>query len=286
MKNFKLFQIITVLLMFLTQFNYAQVKIGAKVGYSLNKLSSSEENIYTENFESTGGVDWGFLVEIPINDLVSIQPEINFTQRGGKRNGPQPVQTGPLAEGFASSGFSLAQLNQIIFFSGGAPINDANPFYADYDSESELKYLEIPVLVKLGWGSNWRFYVEGGPSLGVLLSANQVTSGNSSLYYDKGLTDPLKIPNADFQPGNGQAPFLSAEFPAIPFNTDTDTKENLETLNFGVQLGVGLIKSFGSSEVFIDAKTSYGLTYIQRNSVFGETVIGGIIFSVGYAYTL
>lgn len=286
MRNFKLFQIIIVLLMFITQFNYAQVKIGAKVGYSLNKLSSSEKNIYTEDFESTGGIDWGFLVEIPINDLVSIQPEINFTQRGGKRNGSQPVQTSPLGEGFKSAGFSLAQLNQIIFFSGGEPVTDANPFYADYDSESELKYLEIPVLVKLGWGSNWRFYVEGGPSIGVLLSANQVTSGSSSLYYDKGLTESLKIPNADFQPGNGQPPFLSTEFPAIPFDTDTDIKEDLETLNFGVQFGVGLIKAFGSSEVFIDAKTSYGLSHIQRNSVFGETVIGGIIFSVGYAFVL
>ena len=286
MRHFKLFKIITVLILFLTQLGYAQVKIGVKGGYSLDRLTNSTENVYTDKYETTGGFDWGFLVEIPLTELISIQPELNFTQRGGVRNGSQPVQTAPLAEGFNSVGFSLEQLNQLIFFSGGEPISDENPFYADYDAESSLRYLEIPILLKLGWGSNWRFYVEGGPNIGVLLSAEQITAGESRLFYDEGLTMPLMIPNVNFQPGSGEPPFLPVEFPSIPLDDVTDTKPDLETLSVGVQIGFGLIKVFGNNEIFIDARTSYGLSTIQRDKTFGETHVGGIIFSLGYSYTL
>ena len=283
MKYFNLVQVLTILLIFTGHLGFAQVKVGAKFGYSLGKLSSSSENIYTEEFSTTKGIDWGFLVEIPLNELVSIQPEFNFTQRGGLRDGSQPVQTEPLAAAFEESGFSLSQLNQLIFFSGGQPITNENPFYADYYSESDLRYLEIPVLVKLGWGSNWRFYVEAGPSMAVLISANQVTSGTSQLYYDKGMTDPLKIPNAEFPNG---PPFLDIDAPAIPFDAETDINNDIENISVGVQAGVGLIKIFGRSEVFIDAKVSYGLSSIQRDNTFGESHIGGVIISIGYSYTL
>jgi len=283
MKHFKLFQFLILLLIFFSHLSYAQVKIGTKVGYSLGKLSSSSENIYTDEFSTVDGIDWGMFVEIPINELVSIQPEFNFTQRGGLRDGSQLVQTEPLAEAFEEVGFSLSQLNQLIFFSGGQPITNENPFYADYYSESQLRYLEIPVLVKLGWGSNWRFYVEAGPSMAVLLSANQETSGESKLYYDQGMTDPLKIPNAEFPNG---PPFLDIEAPPIPFDAETDINDDIENISVGVQAGVGLIKNFGRSEVFVDAKVSYGLSTIQRDSTFGESTVGGVIFSIGYSYRL
>jgi hypothetical protein len=227
-------------------------------------------------------MDWGFLVEIPINEMLSIQPEINFTQRGAIRNGSQPI---PIKV-FTEAGINLDQLNFLIIADGREPITDENPFYATYDSEADLKYLEIPVLMKLGWGSNWRFYVEGGPSIGFLLNADQITSGESQLYYDKAQTDPLMVPNTDFTPVNGQSPFLPFEFPAIPFDGETDIKENFETISFGVQVGVGLIKIIGKNEIFFDAKTSYGFSSIQKDSVFGESKIGGIIFSIGYSYTL
>lgn len=269
--------------MFIAQLGYAQVNIGAKVGYSLGKLSTSTENIYTDGFSTIAGMDWGMFVEIPINETVSIQPEFNFTHRGGRREGSQPVQTQKLAAAFEEVGFSLSQLNQLIFFSGGPPITNENPFYADYYSESDLRYLEIPVLVKLGWGSNWRFFVEAGPSMAVLLNGNQETTGESALYYDQGMTDPLKIPNAEFPNG---PPFLDINAPAIPFVAETDINDDIEKISIGVQFGVGLIKKLGRSEVFVDAKTSYGLSSIQVDNTFGESSIGGIIFSIGYSYRL
>ena len=39
-------------------------------------------------------------------------------------------------------------------------------------------------------------------------------------------------------------------------------------------------------EISIDARAAYGFNAIQFNEVFGESHIGGIVFSLGYAYQL
>ena len=50
----------------------SEVKIGAKVGYSLGNLSSRSENIYTEDFESITGIDFGFVFEFKLSELISM----------------------------------------------------------------------------------------------------------------------------------------------------------------------------------------------------------------------
>ena len=37
---------------------------------------------------------------------------------------------------------------------------------------------------------------------------------------------------------------------------------------------------------FIDARASYSFTPIQLNDDFGKSNIGGVIFSLGYAYSI
>ena len=123
------------------------VKIGAKVGYSLGNLSSKTENIYTEDFESISGIDFGFVFEFKLTELISMQTELNYTQRGGERNGLQPILSDELSD----------QLNMFFPFIGLPPITNENPLYATYDSKSELQYIEVPALVKFGWGNNFRF---------------------------------------------------------------------------------------------------------------------------------
>ena len=59
----------------------SEVKIGAKVGYSLGNLSSRSENIYTEDFESITGIDFGFVFEFKLSELISMQTELNYTQK-------------------------------------------------------------------------------------------------------------------------------------------------------------------------------------------------------------
>lgn len=272
------------ILIFVTQLGFSQtkeneadlkeskpIKIGIKAGYSLGKLSSPEENIYTEDYNSTNGFDVGVTFEFPQTNLISIQTEVNLTSRGGSRVGLQPITGNELSE----------QLNMFLPFIGLPLITDENPLYASFENNFDLKYLEIPVLAKFGWGDDFRFFVEAGPYLGILLSSKQKTNGDSQFFFDSDGTIPVIIPN----PTGGQPPFI--ELPAQSLDAKTNTKDDLKTVNFGGILGLGVSKKVGDKgEIIFDARTSLTLNTIQFNEVFGESRVGGIIFSLGYAHSL
>ncbi|MBV1887890.1 MAG: PorT family protein [Urechidicola sp.] len=247
------------------------IKIGVKGGYSLGKLSNADDNIYTQNYESTSGFDFGLTFEFPMSELFSFQTEINFTNRGGVRTGLQPVTGNELSE----------QLNMFLPFINMPLITDENPLYASFESESELKYLEIPALAKFGWGDDFRFFAEIGPYVGILLNAEQVTSGSSQFFFDSQGTSAIFVPN----PTGGQPSFI--ELPAQSLDATTDVKDDLKTVNFGGIIGIGASKKMGDKgELFADARASYSFNTIQIKDTYGESRVGGVIFSLGYAYSL
>ena len=237
-----------------------EIKIGGKVGYSLGSLTSSTENIYTDDYESISGIDFGLTLEFKLTALISMQTELNYTHRGGERNGLQPVPINP----------DIENLNDFVFpFIGLAPITNENPLYATFNSESDLQYIEVPALLKFGWGDNLRFSAAIGPYVGILLKAKQVTSGTSQFYLDSEGAIPL-----DF-------------VPAVSFDANTNIKDDLRTVNFGGTFAIGISKKLGdTSQLFVDARASYGINSIQIKDEYGDSNIGGVIFSLGYAYTL
>jgi len=245
-----------------------EIKIGGKVGYSLGSLTSNTENIFTDDYESISGIDFGVTFEFKLTALISIQTELNYTHRGGERNGLQPVTANDLSN----------SLNSFYPFIGIPLITNANPLYATFDSESDLQYLEIPALIKFGWGDNLRFSAAIGPYVGILLKATQVTSGSSQFYLDSEGTLPVFVPDED-----GQIITL----PAQSLDANTDIKDDLKTVNFGGTFAIGISKNIGDAgQLFIDARASYGFNSIQIKDEYGESNIGGVIFSLGYAYTL
>jgi hypothetical protein len=248
----------------------SEVKIGAKIGYSLGNLSSRSENIYTEDFESITGIDFGLVFEFKLSELISMQTELNYTQRGGERNGLQPILSDELSD----------QLNMFFPFIGMPPITSENPLYATYNSKSELQYIEVPALVKFGWGDNFRFSVAVGPYVSLLIKANQVTEGTSQFFLNSDGTNPVFVPGPD-----GLPPYT--ELPPTSVGASTDIKDDLKTVNFGGTFAVGLSKKLNeSSELFFDARASYGFNTIQINDQYGESSIGGVIFSLGYAHKI
>lgn len=260
----------------------AQVKIGAKAGYSVGRLTDNSNNIYTEDYESTSGIDFGLTFEIPVSELFSIQTEILYTQRGGTREGMQPIPVRAL-EGFGS----IEQLNFMLALQGKDPVTDDNPMYADFTNESDLNYIEIPILGKLGWGETWRFYVEAGPYVGFLVSSTQITSGTSLITLDEQGTDPLTVLNPNYVPGDPTSGPPWVPLPPQSFDAETDTKSDLNTLNFGFHAGAGLIREISDKhEVYLGFRGSWGAKAIQKEKVYGESHIGGLVFSLGYAYTL
>ncbi len=247
-----------------------EIKIGGKVGYSVGNLSSRTDNIYTEGYESVSGIDFGATFEFKLTECTSMQTEFNFTQRGGTRNGLQPVTGNELSE----------QLNMFYPFVGLPPITNENPLYATFDSESDLQYLEIPALVKFGWGDDLRFSVAIGPYVGILLKATQITSGTSQFYLDSEGTIPVFVPGPD-----GQPPYTT--LPAQSLDAKTNIKSDLKTVNFGGIFAIGISKKLSEKgELFFDARAAYGFNTIQIKDEYGESNIGGIIASFGYAHII
>lgn len=247
-----------------------EIKIGGKVGYSVGNLSSRSDNLYTESYESVSGIDFGFTFEFKLTELVSMQTELNYTHRGGTRNGLQPVTGNELSD----------QLNMFFPFIGLPSITNENPLYATFDSESNLKYLEVPALVKFGWGDDLRFSVAIGPYVGILLKATQITSGTSQFYLDSEGTVPVFVPGPD-----GQPPYTT--LPAQSFDAETNIKDDLKTVNFGGTFAIGISKKLSEKgELFFDARASYGFNTIQIKDEYGESNIGGVIASLGYAHII
>lgn len=253
-----------------SQVIFSQLKVGAKIGYSLGKLTETTDNIYSQDFSSVSGMDFGAVLEIPVSGLFSVQPEISYTHRGGVRNGMQPVPLAPLLKGLEGYGVSLEMLNQLVMGMGGEPLSDTTPLYADYNNTNSLQYVEIPVLAKFGWGDTWRFFAQAGPSVSFLVKATQTTSGSSNLYVDvQGNKLPLTL------------------VPEQDLKAETDVKDDLNTFNFGIQGGIGVTRKIDSkNEIYFDSRVSYGLTPLQKDETFGKSKVGGIIFSLGYNFSL
>ena len=275
-------RLLLLVFLFVGQIGLSQVKIGAKAGYSIGRITDNSDNIYTEEYESSSGVDIGVIFEFPMSELFSLQTELIYTQRGGERTGQQPIPTTAL-----SSLGDIDQLNYMLSLQGKDPVTDTNPMYAEFKNVSDLNYLEIPILAKLGWGDKWRWYVEVGPYIGFLLSSTQTTSGTSLITLDAAGQDPLIVINPNYNPGDPTSGPLWVPVPPQSFDAETDTKNELNTYNYGFHAGSGLIRKFAEKhEVFVGFRGSWGAKTIQKDNAYGESHIGGLVFSLGYMYNL
>jgi hypothetical protein len=282
MKSTTSIKLVLLTFFLISQVSIAQVKIGGKVGYSIGRLTDNSDNIYTEDYESSSGVDIGVFVEYPVSELFSLQMEVLYTQRGGERKGMQPIPTAALGA-FGS----VEQLNYMLSLQGKDPVTDSNPMYADFNNVSDLNYIEIPILGKLGWGETWRWYVEAGPYIGFIVSATQNTSGTSLITLDAEGRDPLIVFNPNYDPNDPSSGPLKVPVPPQSFDAETSTRSELNTYNFGFHAGTGIIRKLGDKhEVYAGFRGSWGARTIQKDKVYGETHIGGLVFSLGYAYTL
>jgi hypothetical protein len=220
----------------------AQITVGIKGGLSIPNLTSgSTSNPLNSGYSSRIGPDAAVFADFHIAGIFSIQPQIEYSSQGGKKDGLQA---------FPNS-------------SGAGPTY----FYANYNSETKLNYLLIPVMAKVHFklGEKFKFYVIAGPQVGFLLSAKQVNSGNSPIYADPEGTTPIS--------------------PATSFDTTANVKNSLHSTNFGVEGALGFSYAIGNSSVFIEGGGNYGFINIQKNSADGENNTGAASVTVGYAYT-
>lgn len=237
----------------------AQFEVGAAGGISVPNLTSSgkESTPLNTGYKSRLGPEFGLVGEYHFSTLFSIEGKILYSAQGGKKDGLQAFTTPPEAAAyFESQGMQ------------------APPYlYADYNSEAKINYLRVPILAKVGWdfsdvkAPHFRLSVAAGPFVGFLLSAKQVTSGNSPVYLDEGGTQQF--------PGGPQS-----------FNQTTDIKSDLHNANFGIDGNLGLAYVFNVNKIFLELGGNYGFLNIQKGSENGKNNSGAATVLLGYTYRL
>ena len=228
-----------------------QVLIGLHGGLSVPNLRGGD-NEFSQGYSSRMGPYFGFFAEYTLRPHFSVRAEVSYASQGGKRDGRQPV----------------------IIDLPGLVLPPGLILYADYQNETILDYIEIPLLAQLAWGERPRFFINVGPYIGLLVRAKTVTKGLSSLYTDRS-GNPLLIP-PDFQP-----------LPPVSFNATTDIKDDINDIGAGIAGGIGLAVPAGPGEIVLGIRFSLGLSNIQTDvESYGKNRTGALVATVGYAYLL
>lgn len=230
----------------------AQVDLGVKGGLSIPNLTAgASDNPINSGYSSRLGADFAVHAEFHLSKHFSIQPQLEYSGQGGKKNGKQAFTPPP----------EMAAL-----FPGPGPM--PKYLYADYKSTAKINYLMIPVLAKYRFELSNRFdlYVAAGPFASFVVGAKNITSGNSPVYLDDAHTQPL-VPNASF-------------------DRTEDIKDKLNTTNAGLSGHVGLAYKSGRNSIFLEAGGNYGFVNIQKDEVNGKNNTGAAVVVLGYAFQI
>lgn len=183
---------------------HAQTKVylGARGGLNIPKLTASGDNPMSKGYSSRLAGNGGIFAEFRFTELFSLQPVIEYTQQGGKRNGMQAIPTAMMP--YKLSTMIPEEYHPILEEAGAGDILTIDLLYADFKSETKFDYLMIPLLAKFGWtlkNTPIRLYADAGPFVSFLLGAKQmfllgakqITKGSSYLYLEDGtkLSDKL-----------------------------------------------------------------------------------------------
>ncbi|MGA7720334.1 MAG: porin family protein [Ignavibacteriaceae bacterium] len=244
-----------VLLSFITFFCLSQsvlysqpVVVGVKGGLSVPDLSGGNTPV-SEGYTSRLAPTYGAYINYGLNQDWFLQAEISFAGQGGQRNG---MQAFPAPAAFAS------------MLPPGT-----NNLYANYDNETIINYLEIPILA----GYNFKFgnsgftgYVEAGPYFDFLLNAETKTSGTSGLYFDQAGTMPLGV--------------------SQDFGQTTNNTSSVKTFNAGLTGGIGIKYDIGAGQLDLNIRGEYGFITVETDNSNGSNNTGALYLTIGYGFKI
>jgi hypothetical protein len=132
----------TGILLLIVFLSYSQTII-IKEGFTLSRLSISNDLDPDLGFDSKTKSKVGFTAgvgfNLPISDKFSIQPELNFVQKGVR------IESTVIKHFLIDVTYSV-------------------------NNRMTINYLELPVLAKVSFGSNKNFFLNAGPSIGIGLN--------------------------------------------------------------------------------------------------------------------
>ncbi len=223
--------------------------LGVRGGSSIPDLrDNSSGNDFSSGWSTRVAPYFGMIADWGLRGSWSLQAEVNWASQGGRRNGMQRVED--------------SQLEALV---GGQPL------YARFDNVAKLDYIEVPLLLKYTLGGPRGLSLMAGPYAGLLISAKTVTSGTSTVYMDKGGTQPVLMPP-------------TSEPLVVDFDAVTDNKSDLHEFNWGVQAGVGAARRLGIGQVTLDVRAGLGLANIQKDTATnGKNSTGNVVIAAGYS---
>lgn len=242
------------------------ISIGVRGGISIPNLSSRSDNPVSRGYSSKLGLDVAVYAEFPLTPTFSLEPALQYSEQGGKKNGRQA--------------FPVPAFEEIT----GSPT-----IYADVKSKASLNYLMLPLLAKWGWDfgglppsndssqqNHFRVYVQVGPFLGYMMSAHQKLSNTKTGIY---LSDDDDAENIL---GEG----VTLDFADFT-NTNINTYDDLHSFNVGFIGGVGLAYHFGKNAIFVEGGGSYGLLNVQKDTENnGKNNTGAAYVGLGFSCDL
>lgn len=235
-------------------FCFAQINtaIGIKAGLSIPNLTSgSSTNPVSNGYSSRLDGDAAIHAEFRLSKYFSIQPQLEYSSQGGKKNGTQA---------FTPPDEMLQQ-----FPAGQAPAY----LYAEYKSIAKINYLMLPVLAKyhFNFQKNWGGYIAGGPFVSYLLNAKNITKGSGIVYLDENKTQPVSSQ-------------------VLSFDSKDNVTSDLHRFNAGISGHIGVDYKVASGSVFLEAGGNYGLIDIQKNNLDGKNKTGAAVINLGYQFKL
>ncbi|QES88030.1 outer membrane beta-barrel protein [Rhizosphaericola mali] len=235
--------------------------LGIKGGLSIPNLSAggSAQTELNTGYSSATGTDFAIFYEVKHSSRLSFSTQLEYCTEGGKKNGFQALPTpDALAPYFTGQQRAVPSL-----------------VYADYNCKAKMNYLLLSEMAKyrlpLAKSSPLSFYAEAGPFVGLLLSAHQVTSGQSNIYADK--TQQENITEIS---GAGEQ----------SLENDQNIRNQLHKFNFGIEGDIGFAYTIRRSKIFIEGGGNYGFLNIQKGTANGKNRIGAGIVRMGYALEL
>lgn len=225
-------------------FAQAPIYVGLQGGLSIPNLHASGGNEVSEGYSSRMGPYFGVFGRYRFSRLFSLEPEVNYSAQGGKKDGRQAI--------------AASDVNPL------APAGTY--YYANFKSVARLNYLQVPVLTKFSFRLSDRLElsVDAGPYVGYLLGAKNETSGKSNVYADREETQPFPV---------GEQSFDGSQ----------DITDQLHRFTWGAQGGIGLEATLGQGYLFVHGGGNYGFTNIQKGTAHGKNNTGAATAVVGYA---
>lgn len=190
-----------------TGMNAQEVRLGAKGGVNFANFAGD-----VENTDSRTGFHIGGLVEIPVTEMFSIQPEVLYTAQGAKTQ------------------------------SRGTILGTSY----DYEVTSKLDYIQVPVMAKVYVVDG--LALEAGPQIAFLVNDEVDYKGNLGPYEASGEGDinSDELSTVDFSLGAGASYrlpmglFFGARYNFGLSNVnDSDTADDYKIHNNVLQVSVG-----------------------------------------------